>query len=454
MAEENKTDQQPEQAPVSTFQKLKDDTKDMVNKILSFFRQEKTEDNITVKSPTTKILKGIHKLLVEKNAQENIDFKADRKALKQEERDNEKRNNEILKILSNLSQQTPEETKIEPEKEGEPKKAPKRAPAKKGKAKPTAKKAKVTTKGKPPQVKPKANKPSATKTGGAPIGLPTPGVLAGVVGAAALGLSTSAVAAAESGGDYNITFGDRKDASGKIINSRGYPTPEDLFHKKLTDMTLAEVKEFGRIRNSISPNSSATGAYQFMNSTLFGNSKQPGLVQQAGLSMDTKYNKDTQELLYALYKKQNADALTRSGVPITPGFEYMSHYIGAGGTAAVYRNKDSSKTVAQVIVDAGYREPGKQNNPELYTIKAVDFEKILADRVNKKSSSPHSAGQVGATVDTKSKENSDMKKDAAAKDAAKNVTYNNVQSGTTNPSQPSKTGKVDDTSPYDLARNK
>jgi hypothetical protein len=124
--------------------------------------------------------------------------------------------------------------------------------------------------------------------------------------------------------------------------------------------------------------------------------------------MDTKFDKNTQDLLNNLLQKQNRDTLTAKGVPITTGNEYMAHYIGPTATAAVYRNKDSSKTVAEVMAAANLTPPGKTNNPELYTIKAVDFEKILSDRLTKKMA-PHSSGQtIGNSIDESSKQNKEL----------------------------------------------
>jgi muramidase (phage lysozyme) len=254
-----------------------------------------------------------------------------------------------------------------------------------------------------------------------------------VAGTVALTTAT-AIGAAESGGNYNITFGDRVDKSGKIVNSKGYITPEQVFGKKLTEMTLSEVKEFGRMRSANSPNSGATGKYQFMPSTLFGNSKAPGLVQKLGLSMDTKFTPEVQDKLQELLHTQDVAILRKKGVPITPGYEYMAHYIGAGGATVVYNSvkRGENVTVAESMISAGLTAPGKQNNPELYTIRVADFEGILANRLMKKGlASPHAAGaQTGNKIDSSSKENKNLKADVAASNdkAAPVVSSTNVNS--------------------------
>jgi hypothetical protein len=272
-----------------------------------------------------------------------------------------------------------------------------------------------------------------------------------VAGTVALTTAT-AIGAAESGGNYDITFGDRVDKSGKIVNSKGYITPEQTFGKKLTQMTLAEVKEFGRMRSANSPNSGATGKYQFMPSTLFGNSKAPGLVQKLGLSMDTKFTPDVQDKLQELLHTEDVAILRKKGVPITPGYEYMAHYIGAGGATVVYNSakRGENVTVAEAMISAGLTAPGKQNNPELYTIRVADFEGILANRLMKKGlSSPHAAGnETGNKIDSSSKDNKNLKADVAASNdkAPPVVSSTNVNSQQSQPSQSSPQG--DDRSAY------
>ena len=222
------------------------------------------------------------------------------------------------------------------------------------------------------------------------------------VGGAVVAASTSAIGGAESGGNYDITFGDRVDKkTGKIINSKGYKTPEDLFGKKLTEMTLAEVKEFGKKRQAASPNSGASGKYQFMPTTLFGYDKNgkhiPGLVDQAGLSMNAKFSPEVQEQLQARLEKQNEASLKNQGIEATMANKYMAHYIGPGGAGAVNRAKSrgEDKTVAQAMIDEGLKPPGRENNRELYEIKVKDFEGILAQRMSKHgASSPHSSAET------------------------------------------------------------
>ena len=194
-------------------------------------------------------------------------------------------------------------------------------------------------------------------------------------------------------------------------------TPEEFSGKKLTEMTLEEVKAFGEYRSRDGAGAGAVGKYQFMPSTLFGrkDSKgvfRPGLVQQLKKPMSAKFDKNLQDELQELLHSQDVATLKQLGVPITPGYEYMAHYIGAAGAAAVYRSIQAgeNKKVSQVLIDAGYPVG---NNAELYELKATEFEKILEGRLKNKGglASPHSSGaDTGKPLNDSSIDNKEMMK--------------------------------------------
>lgn len=219
----------------------------------------------------------------------------------------------------------------------------------------------------------------------AEAGMSTPmkiglGVAAATATAYGVSKLRHAMSGAESKGNYNLTFGDVTDKAGKITNPRGYITPESEYGKKLTDMTLAEVKEFGAKRNAKSKNSGAVGRYQFMPSTLFGKG---GLVEESGLPMDTKFTPEVQEKLQDLLEKRNQKTLAAKGIPATDVNMYMAHYIGPGGVEAVLDSvrKGLDITVAQAMEKHNLTAPGRANNPELYQKKVWEFEDLLARRL-------------------------------------------------------------------------
>jgi hypothetical protein len=243
-------------------------------------------------------------------------------------------------------------------------------------------------------------KPTASS---APASTPTssPGSTAAKVGAVA-GATASisqAIGGAESGGNYDITYGDSLDKKGNVVPSKKYVAPP----KKLTEMSLSEVREFGIKRSENGQGAGAVGKYQMMPTTLFGrvDSKGklvPGLVQREGLSMDEKFTPAVQDRLNNRLREDDMATLKRLGVPQTPGYQYMAHYIGAGGAAAVYQNRDSDMTVAEVMATKKY---AVGNNPELHKLKAKDFEKELQGRLEKKGNlTPHSAGETSTPAVT------------------------------------------------------
>lgn len=281
-----------------------------------------------------------------------------------------------------------------------------------------------------------------------------------VAGAAVLGTTvTSAIGASESGGDYNISFGDRFDKkSGKMVNfakdpKTGKPlnlmTPEEFSGgKKLTEMTLEEVKAFGEYRSQNGAGAGAVGKYQFMPTTLFGRvDKQgkyiPGLVAQLKIPMNTQFSGPVQEQLQELLRTQDVNVLKKAGVPITPGYEYMAHYIGAGGAIAVYNSikRGENKTVAEVMTDARFPIG---NNRELYEIRAIDFEKELQNRLEQKGKlTPHSSADSGEQVSSKSRENKNLKNISNDLPAPLNVNNTNINQ-TTNTPAPQKTTPKND----------
>jgi hypothetical protein len=235
----------------------------------------------------------------------------------------------------------------------------------------------------------------------------------GVTGTPSLGRSTrperstsggfnlnEAIGGAESGGNYDITFGDRVNSSGVIYNTvkvggkgETLKTAEQFSGKKLTDMTLSEVQQFQAYRQSVSANSGGLGKYGFMPSTLFGDRQGGGLVGGLGLSMNTKFTPEVQERLNDLLQKQNREVMRRSGVPDTRGYVYMGHYLGPAGAAEIYQatlRGDGNMTVAELwnrkfgyLSGKNKIDVGK-NNVELTQIKAKDFEAILDKRLEDK----------------------------------------------------------------------
>jgi hypothetical protein len=407
--------------------------------------------------------------------------------IEEQKHEKDRRNNEIIKALTarkpprpprvkkekKVEEKKPVEKKVEekkpPEKKVEEKKPPEKKPPEK----------KVEEK-KPPEKKPPEKKveekkaeqsaekvkkeetkksQEVTKTTAkkeeTPSVLPSAAKVAGT--AVVTGTAASAIGAAEGGGNYDITFGDKVDKKGNVIAGKNM-SPEKRFGKKLTDLTLEEVDMLGKERNKISPSTSAMGKYQFMNSTLFGQFKKdktgkdyfaPGLVQQSKLDLKTtKFTPEVQEKFFNMLHEQDLATLRRLGVPTTPGYEYMAHYIGAGGAKAIYDRKDSDMTVQQALLDAKLPNPVHgETNKELATIKASGFEGILAGRLNKHGlKSPHASQDNGEKLNQSSKENADGKKELNAQQAQSQQNINVINQNT-NQTEQKIPDKPNDTNP-------
>lgn len=80
------------------------------------------------------------------------------------------------------------------------------------------------------------------------------------------------------------------------------------------------------------PNSTATGRYQFIQSTWDGlRTRRPDL----GLTADGRLDPVQQEKAIRAFTEENARALVRGGVAITNGTLYAAHFLGAGGALKV-----------------------------------------------------------------------------------------------------------------------
>jgi hypothetical protein len=372
------------------------------------------EQVVEDKKTNEEYLGSIYTLLVqiEEDRKQQLDKQTNNK--ESEETEEERRHKEIVKALS-VRRPT-----------SKPQKKPRKS--KKKKYKETAKPAEPTTAPTTPTASPA--KPPSVATVSTAVK-----VAVGVAGATGV---AGAIAARESGGNYDITYGDRVDKkTNTLVNSAGQTTPEKFLGKKLTEFTLEEIKQFQAKKNAEVPGTGAVGAYQFMPSTLFGQKGKdgklrPGLVQQLNIPMTAKFTKELQDKLYEKLHAQDVATLKQMGVPLTPGYEYMAHYIGAGGAKLVYEEskKNTDKSVAQTLTDAG-KSVG--HNPELHKIKAKEFEGVLAKRLSTTGMIPHSSADntppvaqktTGQSIDTQSRQNNDTKRDLVKQNATQQTTVN------------------------------
>ena len=209
-------------------------------------------------------------------------------------------------------------------------------------------------------------------------------------------------AASESGGRYDLSFGDAPQKDGTIVNvlgkSKNFPqlagkiimTPKDFSGKPLNEMTLAEVQAFQEYRNREAPNTNAVGKYQFMRTTLFGTAGKPGLVDQLKLPMNTIFNADTQELLQAKMRKDNAAVLEKQGVPATDANLNLANAVGAGGVVNLLKPENADKNALDVL---GYARGGAValSNPQLNKLS----KDVIAETYSKYDASGMAPGGSG-----------------------------------------------------------
>jgi hypothetical protein len=90
------------------------------------------------------------------------------------------------------------------------------------------------------------------------------------------------------------------------------------------------------------PTSSATGRYQFIDSTW---NAVANAHPELGLTPAGRFDPTQQEKAIRAFTEDNAKILRSSGVPITGGSLYAAHFLGVGGAKAVYRNPDTASMV-------------------------------------------------------------------------------------------------------------
>ncbi len=135
--------------------------------------------------------------------------------------------------------------------------------------------------------------------------------------------------------------------------------------------------ESGGDPNAKNPNSSASGAGQFINSTWLDTIKaaRPDLAQ--GKSDDEllalKSDSQLSRQMTEAYAAQNGAILSKAGLPVTPGNTYLAHFAGPQGAVSVL-NSDPSAPVSSVLTPGAMKA-----NPFLQGMTVGDL-RAWADR--------------------------------------------------------------------------
>lgn len=151
--------------------------------------------------------------------------------------------------------------------------------------------------------------------------------------------------------------------------------------------------ESGGDPNAKNPNSSASGAGQFIDATWLSLLKQtrPDLAQGRSDSdlLALKADPVLSRQMVDVYANQNAGILQGAGLPVTPGTQYLAHFAGPKGAIGVL-NADPSTPAGTVLGAAAVRA-----NPFLTNMTAGDL-RSWADR--KMGTTPPASGSTATAA--------------------------------------------------------
>lgn len=129
--------------------------------------------------------------------------------------------------------------------------------------------------------------------------------------------------------------------------------------------------ESGGNDSAKNPNSSATGRYQFLDSTWQGLAQQ---YPELGLTPDGRNDPAQQEKAMKAFTMDNARQLQGSGIPVNPGTLYAAHFLGAGGASKVL-SADPNTPVASLVGPEVV-----QANPQLANMTVGEFQQWAASK--------------------------------------------------------------------------
>ena len=119
------------------------------------------------------------------------------------------------------------------------------------------------------------------------------------------------------------------------------------------------------------PNSSATGRYQFIDSTWRGLMNN---YPELGLTWDGRTDPAQQERAMQRFTSDNAAVLERSGIPVDGGSLYAAHFLGPGGAVNALSQPDQTP-MAAVVGDGVVKA-----NPFLANMTVGDFRNWSAQK--------------------------------------------------------------------------
>ena len=147
--------------------------------------------------------------------------------------------------------------------------------------------------------------------------------------------------------------------------------------------------ESGGNPNARNPNSTATGAGQFINATWLDTIRRerPDLVQGKSEEEILALRTDPQlsRQMTEAYAAQNGAILSKAGLPVTPGSTYLAHFAGPQGAVAAL-SADPSAPVSSVMSPAAIKA-----NPFLQGMTVGDLRSWADRKVGGQAPAPQAA---------------------------------------------------------------
>lgn len=167
------------------------------------------------------------------------------------------------------------------------------------------------------------------------------------------------------------TFTSERDRDAMFM--RGETPPDGGIYGANSDLYFNSIRsaESGGNDAARNPNSSATGRYQFLDSTW------NGLMQsnpELGLTADGRTDPAQQERAIREFTAQNARTLSSAGLPVNPGTLYAAHFLGGAGASNVLSQPDPTPIAQIVGADV------VQANPQLANMTVGDFKGWAAQK--------------------------------------------------------------------------
>jgi hypothetical protein len=153
-------------------------------------------------------------------------------------------------------------------------------------------------------------------------------------------------------------------------------------------------RESGGNPNATNPRSSAGGLGQFIDSTWIDmlSRHRPDLVQGRSKAdlLQLKFDGDLSKEMTAAYARENNAALSKAGIPTTPGSTYLAHFAGPQGAVKVLSSDPT--TPVSAILDA----KAIAANPFLRNMTAADLRAWAEGNKTQKAIKQQPATSAGA----------------------------------------------------------